>query len=421
MGSSSAPSSDTSALIASQASAAASAQQYALGTAQLQWAQDQWNQEQPAIQAAIHQTALATKAAQPVIQASATEALKTQKQDDAFSKQQQDLYTGTYAPLEQKYAAQAQAWDSPNQEALNAGAAEANVTGAMDQQRQSAATALESFGVDPTSTRYAALDIGSRAMEGAAAAGAGTTAIQATKLQGLGLEAGAINTGRGFPAAVAGLSGAGTGAGSSASGGTSGGLSATGGAGSSISGSLAGDLTAGSNAAQGATSFTNAGTGAMNAVSGAVNGYNTSQMQGYEASQIGAAGLGSAVGGLLGNSSLFKLALGGTVPAQGIPTGGGPQGPTVGGSVPGNASPSAGQTPDDVNARLTAGEFVIPRDTVNWFGEKHFVGLVDKSRQAQAELSQRKDIGGQKAQALPTQPTFASRPLPQGIPTQRAA
>jgi hypothetical protein len=360
----SAPTPDNSAVIAAQASATAAQANYNLGEDQLQWAQTQWNQEQPL----VNQVTSAEAAAQN----SATN----------FSNEQQQLYTSTFAPLEQTYAQQAQDWASPNQLAVNSGAAEANVADSMAAQKQAAQTQLEGYGVDPTSTRYAGLDYGYNAATGAAEAGAGTTALQNTKLQGLGLEANAVAMGQGLPGNSAALNNSSTGSGSASTGAT------------------ANNLTAGSNAATNSTAFTNAGTNAMNTDVSAVNGFNTAMEQGYTASQTGAAGLGSALGGILGS---ITLAQGG--PVQAIPAGG-----TPGGSVPASASPSQGKAVDDVPAALTAGEFVTPKDVVGWLGQKHFAVQIDKARQEQQQFSQRTDVGGQTKQAVPTTPTFVSRP-----------
>jgi hypothetical protein len=61
-----------------------------------------------------------------------------------------------------------------------------------------------------------------------------------------------------------------------------------------------------------------------------------------------------------------------------------------GGAIPFSKSPSHGRVTDDVparinqtgeHARLNAGEFVMPRHTVNWLGEKFFQNLIEKSKQ----------------------------------------
>ena len=393
------------------ASANAADQAYSLGQQQLQWAQTQWNQEQPMVQ----QVTTADVAAQ--------------QQQTAFAQEQQALYEGTYQPLEQQYAAQAQQWASPAQQNLNAAAAETNISEAMESQRNSATEQLEGYGINPGSTRFAGLDIASRTQQAAAEAGAGTAAIQQTKLQGLGLEAGVVNTGRGLPNTVAGLSSTGVGAGSAAA----------------ASGQA--NIATGSAAMTAPSSWFNTGASNMNTYVNAVNGYNQSQL-GY--AQVGAmqsAGIGSLVGGIAG-SALGNPSLGNFL-QQGGPTEGGsaipaplypggsaippnpgtnpgnvtatpgvtaqspsaipPQG-TPGGAIPPQASPTQGQATDDVPARLTVGEFVMPRDVVTWEGQKKFYDTIDKARLQRQQAEQRTDIGGEHGYAPPAQPTFVSRP-----------
>lgn len=341
-----APSPDTAAIAATQASVQAANQNYALGQSELQFEQQQFQSEQPLVQA----TSAATE----------------------------------------NFQNQAENYASPDQLAVNAGAAEANVADSMAAQHQTANTELQSQGIDPSSGRFAGLQYGYGAATGAAEAGAGTTALQQTKLQGLGLEAQSV------------------------------------GLGNSTTSAESGNLTAGAGAAEGTTAFTNAGTNAENANTSAVGGFNTAQEQGFQASQTGAAGLGSLIGGLAGNVNIssagalsFGAATGGPVPAQGIPTGA-----TPGGAVSPQASPSQGIQTDDVPANLTAGEFVVPKDVVVWYGQKFFMNQLDKARKEQQQSQSRKDVGGQPTQAIPSAPTFVSRPQTQpqqGIPTQRAA
>ena len=397
-------SSDSSGVTAALASAQAADQAYALGEQQLQWSQSVWNQEQPMIQ--------------QVTQAD----VAAQQQQTAFATEQQQLYQGTYEPLEQSYAQQAQQWASPGQQQINAGAAMTNQAEAGESQRNAATQQLESFGVNPGSTRFAGLDLASRTSQAASEAGAGTTATQATLLQGLGLEAGVVNTGRGLPNTSAGLSATATGAGSAAA------------------GASQANLATGSAAQTAPTNWFNTGAANMNTYVNAVNGYNQSQL-GY--AQIGAMqgmGAGSALGGILGmleqgglaDPSTFK---GGVLPS-GNPGGASrapgelgaalPTNATTGGVIPSQSSPSGGQTVDDVPARLTVGEFVIPKDVVEWEGQKYFYGQIDKSRSAKDQANQRTDIGGKQGMATPASPTFVSGPARQQpqqgvIPSQRQA
>src|SRR6187431_622501 len=62
---------------------------------------------------------------------------------------------------------------SPQRVAVDMGMAEAGVQQGAERGRLSAIRDLESYGIDPSSGRYAALDMSNRVMSAAAAAGAG--------------------------------------------------------------------------------------------------------------------------------------------------------------------------------------------------------------------------------------------------------
>lgn len=376
MGKQSQPQPNYSALFTGMAQANAASQQAAIGQQQLDWAKDVYNENKPAIQAASR------------------ESLTAQQNADAFAKNQQDFFTNTYQPLQQKYTQQVQNWDTPQQELQNAGAAQEMVSNQFTQARNAAASQLESFGVDPSSTRYAALDIGTRTQQAAAEAGAGTKAIQDTKLQGMGLEAGAISQGQGLPNQSAALSGAGTGAGSASSSG------------------LTSAYGTGAGAMNGADAWFNSGNSAMagaaNTFGSAYSNYN-SAMNNYVNQSTGAgAGLGFL--GALGSSGkgtggLAALEDGGAIPP-------------AAGYVPSHASPSGGQQTDDINARLNAGEFVIPREVVSWEGEKAIHKFIDKARADRAQNEATTQTKPQMRPALPGPARFVSG---QGAIPQRAA
>lgn len=77
-------------------------------------------------------------------------------------------------------------------------------------------------------------------------------------------------------------------------------------------------------------------------------------------------GFGDSSGGDSGD-----YAAGGAIPENG---------PTTGGYVPPQASPSMGQQTDDVNAHVNAGEFIVPRDVAAWKGQEFFQKLIEQSR-----------------------------------------
>jgi hypothetical protein len=73
-----------------------------------------------------------------------------------------------------------------------------------------------------------------------------------------------------------------------------------------------------------------------------------------------------------------------------------------GGPVPMGASPSMGQQTDDIPAQLNAGEFVIPKDAVAWYGEKYMHGLIEKAQKDRQTTEQRTGAVPDFKQAVPT-------------------
>jgi hypothetical protein len=72
--------------------------------------------------------------------------------------------------------------------------------------------------------------------------------------------------------------------------------------------------------------------------------------------------------------------------------------PTSGGFVSRELSPSAGSQVDDVDAKLNAGEFVIPKDVAHWKGKEFFYKLIAQARKNRSG-------GGQQQQQQPQRQT----------------
>ena len=85
-------------------------------------------------------------------------------------------------------------------------------------------------------------------------------------------------------------------------------------------------------------------------------------------------------------------------------------GAAEGGAIPMSASPSGGQRTDDVNARLNAGEFVMPRDVTSWYGEKFFQQLIAKAQKEKGNAAAKPAIG--PAPPPGTMPAVASQAIP---------
>lgn len=123
-------------------------------------------------------------------------------QQTSNAQQAQQTYNTTYLPIEQQFASQATNYNSPARAAQNEAAAQGDVASAFAGQRQAALTSLEGYGIDPSQTRFGALDLGTRVSQAAAMATAGTQSRLQTEAMGLSLEGQAINTGRGYPSQV---------------------------------------------------------------------------------------------------------------------------------------------------------------------------------------------------------------------------
>ena len=280
-------------------------------------------------------------------------------------------YEQIYQPLEDKLAKEAEDYASPERQALEEGRAQATVAQQFEQARDASLRQLEGFGVDPTSTRAAALDIGVRAQQAASQAAAGNQARMATETTGRALRSEAINVGRGYPGQIAGQYG----------------TAIQGGAGavnSALAQTASGAQTMGTGAQYMGLQNQSLGTW-----SGALNAGYQNQLGAYNAANQDS-GWGTALG-LAGSAAIKFLADGGM---------------TTGGDVPDDASPTGGGAIDDVPARLTAGEFVVPKDVASWKGEEYFQKLIDQSRKAKEGASAKPAVGYAPAE----NPTFVSRP-----------
>lgn len=399
-------SADQSGMFAAMVSAQAAEKAYQLGEQQLQWTKDVWNQEQPLMNASEQQQMSLAAAQAAALQQSMAE-----------SAQQYQQYQTTYAPLEADYVNAVRGWNSPQAIAEARGQAMSDVAQQGMAGLNTAAETLRSYGINPGSGRYAGLYTSAQPMLAAAEAAAGTTAAQNLRIQQMGLESGAINTGRGLVNATQGLTTAGTGAGSAGAG-------AAAGAGQTANQ----NLQTGSQAMTNPSQWFNSGANNMNSYVNAVNGYNDSNSKFSEASGAGLGSILGTAGGMLTKAlpagflakggAVTGYADGGMVNATGIPSAPIPPqipqvalGATTGGTVPVHASPSMGAATDDVPAMLTANEFVVPKDVATWIGHKALAGQIDKARQEQQKFSVRDDIGGEPTMAIPQHPTFTSRPV----------
>ena len=89
----------------------------------------------------------------------------------------------------------------------------------------------------------------------------------------------------------------------------------------------------------------------------------------------------SSTGVTIGQTNASSSGQSGTVSA--MPSWLGP-GYAEGGHVPDELSRSDGDVVDDVPANLTAGEFIIPKDVVEWKGKEYFYKLMAQARKLRA-------------------------------------
>lgn len=397
---------------------------------QYQWAQSTYAQNQGQIQ--------------PIINSFTN----TQEQLNGVAANDLTRYQTAFQPLEDSLIKEAKDLGTPERMAANRGRAMAAVAQNYEAQRQNTMRDLESYGINPGSVRYAGLDTGVRTAQAAAEAAAANqsdlaTQEQARAAQAQALGIGQADVGQGLAAANLGL-GAGTAAVNSALGVTNSGATtmglptqygqlAQGWASPAVSALGVGAQYAGINpsALNSGVGYLNAGTGLYNAGTAAgtlglgyanlgntalgtagnlqntgfqnsLGQYNANlgqynaQLKQFDANQQASSGLGSMLGA---GAGLLSLGTGGgsTIGAKLLGFAGG-------GDVPAQASPSAGQATDDVPARLSAGEYVLPRDVVSWLGEEKLQGLINKAREAKQGSTARP----QMRQALPGAPTYMS-------------
>ena len=124
-----------------------------------------------------------------------------QQAQQAKADQLFDQYSQTYAPAQAQFMADAEAYDTPEKRAAAGASAQAGVGMQFQAARDAATRQLESFGVKPSDTRFAALDLGTRIKEAAAKAAADRAAQLQTEQTGFSLRDEAIKQGAGLPGA----------------------------------------------------------------------------------------------------------------------------------------------------------------------------------------------------------------------------
>jgi hypothetical protein len=263
---------------------------------------------------------------------------------DQFDNAREDRqrYEDVFRPIEDNLVTEFQNYDTPERRMEERGRAMADVTSTFDASRRNALQRLESYGVDPSQTRNFALDIGVRTQQAQAQAAAANSADRRVDDTGRALRADAINIGRGLPSQVASSYGQSVAAGQAGVGGAN-----------ATTGTSAGALQSGLGFSGQALQGYGQGANIMS------QGYQN-QMQQYGAQANNAANLAGGLGGIAGMA--MGLADGG-MPTDGMVD----EGPTDGSGID-----------DQVDAKLSVGEYVIPADVVMTKGREFFDKLVEK-------------------------------------------
>lgn len=278
-----------------------------------------------------------------------TSFLKTMENARVASEEDRTRYKEIYQPQEDKLVHDLNTYDTPERRDKEVGAAQANVAQQFDAQRDQAASQLESYGVNPSATRFAALDMQGRTAEAATKAAAGTGAALSVEDKGRALRSAAIDIGKGYPGSYTAAGQLGNQAASYAQSGNT------------------NQYTAGANAMGTGPQWLGGANTALGNWGDTLNNQYSNQLGQYNANQSASSGWGAAAG-MFGGMALKRFGF------------------DDGGAVSPEMSPTRGAVQDDVPAAVNVGEFVVPADTVQWLGEKHFHNLTEKTRKERAEM-----------------------------------
>lgn len=263
--------------------------------------------------------------------------------------------------IRQQYYDTVEGFDTPERRASESAAAQAEVASQMDAARENALRRLESYGVDPSQTRNAALDSRVRIEEAKQKALAGTQARRDIEGRGIAMQRDVAGDQAGLMSEWDTPRGMDTGA-------------------------IFGDAVA--QGAQGAAALLK-------------QGQNEQAQEQSQRSGIGSA-LGTGVGAFFG----------------------GPAGASIGGAIGGMIAEGGeiegpgGPKDDAIPANLSDGEFVIPEEVVRRKGTEFFDKLIEKVKTENREREQNAQVFGD-AMAVPPPEAVSPEGMPnppQGIP-----
>jgi hypothetical protein len=272
--------------------------------------------------------------------------LPAMEEQARVAREDRQRYETVFRPLEDQFVTEAQEYDTAARRERERASAIADVNQQFDAQRRNALSRIESYGVDPSQTRNAALDIGVRVQQAAAQAGAATAANRRVEDVGRALRSDAINLGRGSLSNVAQSYGGAIGAGQAAVGGAN-----------QTTGTSAGAM-------QGAATYFGGALQGYGQQANILNQGYANQMAHWDAGLGQKAGVLGGVGTLVGAAA--GLADGGTVQTDGTD-----------GMVATGLGDGSG-IDDTVPIMASDGEYVIPADVVRIKGQEFFDRLVAK-------------------------------------------
>lgn len=283
-------------------------------------------------------------------------AMPAAEESFAWARDMRRRYEEDVLPQVESLFKDAETYASKEEEMRQRGAAIQDVKSATEAQRAAQLRKLESYGVDPTDTRYAALDKQAGIAEAAASALAANQAGERTKEIGRQLRREAIDVGTGFLGeATRGYQQ---------------------GANIGISGINAGVATtqAGTMAGQSALPFYQGAAGATESAAGIVDTDYGNQLAYAEDQRASESNLGG-IGGLVGYGLGMIPGVGPIAQeAWGAYTGGGPGKAAEGGPVQAPGGPTA----DAGAIAISDGEYVVPADVVRRLGTNYFDKLIEK-------------------------------------------
>ena len=271
------------------------------------------------------------------------------KENQAIAQDQTDYNKTTFRPLEQSIVDDANSYDTGAKQEELARKGMADVATAYDTQRKAALSTLASYGINPNSNRFAAINAQLAQGQAADSAGAATNARSNAEQLGYARKMDAASLGRNLA--------------SNAS--TSYGVALNAGNSSVSSGSTALATTSAPGTAMGNSyaSYGNQLGGAANSYYGAGNLNATGYKINSTAQSAGMAGLGSIAGqwagSAAGSAAIAALADGGNF-HEGA----------------GRVRGIGGPVDDSINAKLSNGEYVLPADTVQKIGIKKLDKLI---------------------------------------------